>query len=81
MKKIKAEPLCTTSRIMRFLPGSKVRTIRLCLGMEQKEFAEKFDIDQATLARIELGQRKLQVPVAQKIGEITGVSWAWFFEN
>lgn len=53
---------------------SKIKKIRILLGMTQKEVAENIGITQAMYSYIENGKKKPSKNVAKKIEELFGVS-------
>lgn len=52
---------------------SKVKTIRLLLGLTQREVAEKAGISQAYLSHVERGNREMMVSTLCRISEAIGV--------
>lgn len=55
---------------------SKIKTIRLLLGLTQTEVAKKAGISQAYLSNVERGNREVTVSTLCRISEAIGVSAA-----
>lgn len=60
--------------------GDKFKKIRLTMGLNQKDFAEKLGIKQSYYSSIENGSKKPSIKVLDKLWEM-GVSYEWFHEN
>lgn len=48
--------------------------------LSQKELAEKCDISQVSIARIESGERRPSPELAKKIADVLNFSWTRFYE-
>jgi len=54
--------------------GQKIKSLRDEIGISQEELAKRLDISRPTLVQIEAGRRPLNVPEAQILSEVFGVS-------
>lgn len=48
--------------------------------LSQKELAEKCDVSQVSIARIESGERRPSPELAKKIADVLNFSWTRFYE-
>lgn len=58
----------------------KIKYLRKYKGMTQKELAEVFGVDRATIANWEMGRRQPSVEVFQKMAEMFGVSMNYIYD-
>jgi transcriptional regulator with XRE-family HTH domain len=58
--------------------GKRVRAARAYAGWSQDELAEKIQVSQPTLARIEKGERQARWIEVMGIAEVTGLPRIWF---
>lgn len=58
--------------------GKRVRAARAYAGLSQDELAEKIQISQPTLARVEKGERQARWIEIMGIAEVTGLPRVWF---
>ena len=58
--------------------GKRVRAARAYAGLSQEELAEKIQISQPTLARVEKGERQARWIEVMGISEVTGLPRIWF---
>jgi transcriptional regulator with XRE-family HTH domain len=58
--------------------GKRVRAARAYAGWSQDELAEKIQVSQPTLARIEKGERQARWIEIMGIAEVTGLPRIWF---
>lgn len=53
---------------------------RIKKKLSQKELAEKCNISQVSIARIESGERRPSPELAKKIADVLNFSWTRFYE-
>ncbi len=58
--------------------GKRVRAARAYAGLSQEELAERIQISQPTLARVEKGERQARWIEIIGIAEVTGLPRTWF---
>jgi transcriptional regulator with XRE-family HTH domain len=58
--------------------GKRVRAARAYAGLSQEELADKVELSQPTLARIEKGERQARWIEIMGIAEVTGIPRIWF---
>ena len=59
----------------------KIKFVRTTLKLNQKEFAEKLDITQATISRYEKNERIPDFYVLQKMFQVLNVNPMWIFDK
>lgn len=59
-------------------PGIALRGIRLRLDLTQKEMAEKIEVSQGDLSKIEKGERPVGKKLAMRIGKKLGIDYKRF---
>lgn len=53
---------------------------RIEKNLSQKELAEKCNVSQVSIARIESGERRPSPELAKKIADVLNFSWTRFYE-
>lgn len=59
-------------------PGALLKGIRLREGLSQKEFAEKIDVEQGDLSKMESGKRPIGKVIAHRIAKKFNVNYKLF---
>jgi len=59
-------------------PGIALRGVRLRMELTQKEMAEKIDVTQGDLSKMEKGERAIGKKLAMRIGKALGVDYRRF---
>lgn len=61
--------------------GSKIRNLRLQMGISQENFALKIGMDRTYYASVEKGNRNISLLNIEKISKGFGISLSELFEN
>ena len=58
-----------------------LKMLRKAKGLRQTDLAQAANISQSLVVKIELGERKPSVKVAQRIAAVLGFDWTEFFKE